>query len=131
MTQALPSNSAYRAPHDAIAKTPQGLVGFNRYWTARAIRMLRTVAKNPFIRQRRNSYGSLDANGHGSVCANQVLIELLDNLRNEGGEAAINRVLPVRSSDIIDWNDRGYLSFEQIATKIEQAAGGPEALVEA
>lgn len=132
MTFAPPSNDASTATHDAVS--PETGRGFNRYWTARAVRLLRRVAKNPFITQARGDYGRLDENGHGAVCANQLLIELLDNIRNADGQHGaekihlIDRILPVTGNDIIEWNDENEESFVEIAERIEDAAGGPEAL---
>lgn len=129
----LPSNDARNAPHDALAPVKGfagRMVGFNRYWTARAVRLLRTVQNNPFIRQKRNNWGSLDANGHGAVCANQLLIEMLDNLRNApDNRSLIDRLLPISHGEIITLNDERGLTFAQIADEIEQRAGGPQALI--
>ena len=130
----IPSNDARNAPHDAVVKMPGGGVkGFNRYWTARAVRLLRRLQNNPFVKQARHDNGSTNALGHGSVCANQALIEFLDNLRNadNGSFAPIDRILPVNSNEIIRWNDQDKLSFAEIAQRIEQRAGGPEALADA
>lgn len=134
MTYVEPANDARNAPHDAIVQRPTGLRGFNRYWTARAVRLLRRLQTNPFVTQKRNSGGYVDENGNGAVCANQALIEFLDGLRhapNASSFAPIDRILPVSSAEIINWNDSQYLSFAAIADKIEEAAGGPEVLAEA
>lgn len=134
MTYVEPANDARNAPHDAVARRNNGIRGFNRYWTARAVRLLRRLQTNPFVTQKRNSGGHVDANGHGAVCANQALIEFLDGLRhapNASSFAPIDRILPVSSSEIINWNDSQMLSFSAIADKIEQAAGGPQALTDA
>lgn len=122
------NNDAAPVTHDAIRPLGGGQVrGFNRYWTKRAVALLRRVAQNPHIQQKRDDWGGLDANGHGAACANQVLIDLLDNVRNQPGQAAqrrlLNQILPVSTDEIIGWNDSQMLTFPQIAAKIEQAAG--------
>lgn len=122
------NNDAAPVRHDAVRPLGGGRVrGFNRFWTKRAVALLRRVAGNPHIQQKRNGWGGLDANGHGAACANQVLIDLLDNVRNQPGQSAqrslLNKILPVSTDEIIGWNDSQMLTFSQIATKIEQAAG--------
>lgn len=130
----IPTNDATQAMHDAVANAGGVLRGFNRYWTARAVRLLRRLEGHEFIEQAHGSAGALDENGHGSVCANQALVELLDNLRNsqtDGSFGVIDRILPVSSSEIIQWNDEDEYSFAEIAEMIEERAGGPEALADA
>lgn len=121
-------NDAAPVTHDAVRPLGGGRVrGFNRFWTKRAIALLRRVAQNPHIQQKRNGWGGLDANGHGAACANQVLIDLLDNVRNQPGQGAqrklLNQILPVSTDEIISWNDSYGFSFPQIADRIEKAAG--------
>lgn len=134
MTMYANGNVARNATHDAVRKVTSAfgrprVKGFNRYWTRKAVALLRTVAQNPFIRQKRGSWGKLNENGHGEACANQVLIELLDSLRTDPNpRQTIDKILPVEHGEIITMNDEQRLSFSQIADRIEQAAGGPEAL---
>ena len=118
------NNEATPVQHDAVRKLPDGRVrGFNRYWTQRAIQLLRRVSGNPNIRQARNSWGSLDKNGHGAACANQVLIEFLDNVRNsQNPRGTLDKILPIPTGEIISMNDNQKLSFRAIADKLEQAA---------
>jgi hypothetical protein len=124
------NNIAATATHDAFsAKTKRG---FSRSWTRRAVQVLRNAARNPFIKQARGSYGSLDANGHGTACATQILYQLLDDLRNNPNPSAtLSKILPITHGDMVYLNDDEKLSLEQIADRIVTAAGGPMALYRA
>ena len=106
-------------------------------YTRKAVQILRraqNLQAAGLIRQARGTAGGLDANGHGAACATQVLVEFLDDLRNAGGwdEATelLDTWLPdsISASDIVHLNDSQKLSFAQIADRITEAAGGPEAL---
>lgn len=104
-------------------------------YTRRAIQILRraqALTGAGLITQAHNIFGGLDQNGHGRACATQVLFEFLDDLRglpsNERRQDLLDTWLPVTSDQIISWNDTDRLSFEEIAERILDAAGGDEAI---
>ena len=106
---------------------------YNPARTREVIATLRALQNNPHVKQIRGTLGSTSKDKRiGAVCALGGIRDFCDSYRGISGfEKQVNLDLPVRTYEITNWNDSRFLSFGQIADKIEEAAlanGGEETL---
>ena len=105
---------------------------YNAHFTSEAIATLRNLARNSNVRQITGTFGEVDENGRGAVCAVGGLLHFADSYRNMSEESAtelMNKHLPITTGEIFNLNDDDHLSFEQIADYIEAEAGGFDAII--